>query len=162
MQLLCKRCETWKNDDNFYNDKNNTKFNGKQSICKECNKIAKRKFRENDKNFIRVLLEGCKDSTRRRKNKGRKECAVFELDEEFILNLKESQQNRCILSGQELIWKSNSGWKKASIDRIDNDKGYIKTNVRLVCWGVNQAMSNFSDSIFFEMCESVYKHSISG
>jgi hypothetical protein len=72
-----------------------------------------------------------------------------------IFALKEKQNGRCALSGVKLKWKPKSGWKKASVDRIDNNKGYTPDNIRLVAWGVNQALSDNDYEDFIKMCHKL-------
>ena len=49
---------------------------------------------------------------------------------------------------------------KASIDRIDSSKGYIKNNIQLVGWIVNQAKSDLSNKEFIEMAHLISKNMI--
>jgi hypothetical protein len=48
--------------------------------------------------------------------------------------------------------------KRASLDRIDASKGYLKNNVEFVCFGVNLAKCNFTKeeaiSFFKEIASS--------
>ena len=156
--LKCVRCNEEKVQSSFYKHSGNTGRNGRQSYCKDCNHLIRDERRSKDNGFIKTMILSCKYMGIRRSKKGRENCDDYNLTLEFILELKDKQNNRCALSGIEMIWESNSGWKKASIDRLDNDKGYTKDNVRLVAWGINQAMSNYSDDIFLEMCRAVVKN----
>lgn len=42
-----------------------------------------------------------------------------------------------------------------SIDRIDNRKGYVEGNCRLVCFIANLGRNDFTDAEFIEVCEAV-------
>lgn len=44
-----------------------------------------------------------------------------------------------------------------SIDRIDNTKGYIQSNVRMVLWAVNLMHGEMTDSQLIDMCKAVLK-----
>lgn len=74
------------------------------------------------------------------------------LDVQFLKELWDSQNGCCAITGFKLEHKYLS-WTKnkpkspyqASLDRIDNSKGYIKSNVRFVCLMYNYARNNFSD-----------------
>lgn len=44
---------------------------------------------------------------------------------------------------------------RASIDRIDQDKGYIQTNIRFVSYIANIARNLFSDEVFIKFCNKV-------
>jgi hypothetical protein len=45
-----------------------------------------------------------------------------------------------------------------SVDRIDSTKGYIKGNIRIVCWCVNRAKAEWPEEVFNTMCVAVVKH----
>ncbi len=63
---------------------------------------------------------------------------------------------RCEVSG--LKFTSEQPTEKAarpyfhSIDRIDSRQGYTPDNIRIVCFAVNMAMSNWGDTVFSEIC----------
>jgi hypothetical protein len=42
----------------------------------------------------------------------------------------------------------------ASLDRIEPSKGYVYDNIRVVCWAVNLAMSNWGE----ELASEVFSH----
>lgn len=42
-----------------------------------------------------------------------------------------------------------------SIDRIDNDLGYVRGNVELVCYAYNVAKNKYTEEFFIEMCKDV-------
>ena len=78
------------------------------------------------------------------------------ITKEDIFRLIKTQQNKCALSSNELKWdRAGPNMYNASIDRIDNDRGYTTDNIRLVCWIVNQAQSNFPDGVFTKICTDV-------
>lgn len=45
-----------------------------------------------------------------------------------------------------------------SIDRIDSTKGYLKTNVQLVCMVVNQMKSDLSLNELISICKQIIEH----
>ena len=149
----CTRCLRLKPSYLFYNHEFGQ--NGKYSICKKCdqniNKIKNTKLSISQ--FIKKLLSTCKSSTKKRIKKGRK-YMIFELTEIDILKLKEKQNNKCIYTEFELIWKPNSEYS-ASIDRIDSDLGYTINNIQLVCNRVNQMKGNLTDKTFRYFCNNI-------
>ncbi len=83
---------------------------------------------------------------------------IFDLDLEFLLNLWESQNGACAVSGRTFdLTRSNKRVNKnaPSLDRIDCNKGYQKENVRLVTWQVNCAISEYGFEEFLEICQDV-------
>lgn len=83
---------------------------------------------------------------------------------DYLRQLWEYQKGTCPYTGWELMLPDNSnGWrdgnnpKSASLDRIDNSKGYIQGNVRFVAVIVNYARNGFSESSVFEFARAVVK-----
>ena len=155
IHIKCNTCKEKKPLYLFTNVPANTGRYGKDSYCKKCgnNHNAFRRNHHSIKQFIKYLLNSSKHKAIERGKKGRKKCSEFSLTIQDILDLKETQNNKCYFTGIELEWKYNS-LNKVSIDRIDNDKGYTKDNIRLLVWHVNQAQSNLTDNRFREL---VYK-----
>lgn len=88
----------------------------------------------------------------------------FDLTVEFLKKLWEDQKGIDPFTGKKLILPHNSGiiWDNndplhASIDRIDNSKGYLMTNVRYVSHMANIARGIFSDEQLIAFCKSVTK-----
>jgi len=92
----------------------------------------------------------------------RKRARVMNFDFDLTLvDLAElwiAQRGLCSLTGKELAWEAGTTEQRnpfrASIDRIDNQQGYVKSNIRLVCHWANNARSTYSDEFFYAMCAS--------
>lgn len=86
-------------------------------------------------------------------------CKVpFGLSEGFIRGLMEAQGFACAVSGIEFdLFRTGARPTKTrlpfrpSIDRIEPAKGYVEGNVRLVCFAVNMALSDYGDDVFHEI-----------
>ncbi len=63
---------------------------------------------------------------------------------EYLLNLWETQEGRCAISGKEMSCNFNDLFG-VSIDRIDSNIGYMEGNVQLVCQGINFAKNKYSN-----------------
>lgn len=115
------------------------------------NKVKKR---------VMSMIKICRSSASKRKwERCRPECGIVDIDKEYIIDLIEKQNNRCVYSGMEFDWdKFQNNPYQASIDRIDNDKGYIKGNVQIVCNIINQMKSNLSDPVFYDYVNSIHEH----
>jgi hypothetical protein len=50
--------------------------------------------------------------------------------------------------------------RRASVDRIDNSKGYIKGNIRFISVMANYARNNMSDEELIEFCKAVVYNNI--
>jgi hypothetical protein len=84
---------------------------------------------QNKKKFLMSLIGSSRGSAKKRK----KEHTLVNND---ILILAHQQNDKCAISGLPLIYKTFSDWQ-CSLDRINDDIGYIKTNVRLICLEFN-------------------------
>lgn len=82
----------------------------------------------------------------------------WELTPEFVDALYEQQKGVCALSGLSIGW-STVGWNHtASLDRIDNNVGYIPENVQLVDKRVNMMRGSLSVDEFLEICFCIAGH----
>lgn len=87
----------------------------------------------------------------------------YNIDTEYLKQLWDEQNGICPFTNKKLILRthSNDEIKKcpyqASLDRIDNAKGYVKGNVRFVALIFNYARNNFSDQEVIDFCKMVAK-----
>jgi hypothetical protein len=72
-----------------------------------------------------------------------------DIDVKYLKELWEKQNGICPYTGLKMILSRNTlehsklkSLKKASLDRIDSSKGYIKGNVEFVCMAINLAKIN--------------------
>lgn len=97
------------------------------------------------------------DSRKRAKNHG----WDFDLDREYLVKLWNKQNGKCAVSGIEMDIKSgtlqNKNPYRASLDRINNKKGYVKGNVRFTTHWVNNAKSTWSENIFEDFITNISK-----
>jgi len=98
------------------------------------------------------------------KNTGRR--PSVEIDVDYLLKLWQEQKGLCPFTGWKLLLPYGSeGWKnaenrshRASIDRIDNSKDYIKGNIRFVSVMANYARNIMTDNDLVEFCKAVAKY----
>lgn len=77
------------------------------------------------------------------------------LSNDDLANLVDSQKNLCALTGMELKFKGDFDQITASLDRIDNSKGYITGNIQWVHKDVNMMRGSLSINRFKELCKMV-------
>lgn len=89
----------------------------------------------------------------------------FDVTPEYLDVLFESQNHKCAISGVELSFTQSTnpsmGRSKettASLDRIDNNNGYVLGNVRWVHKDINKMMSNHGDEKFYSICSQCVNH----
>lgn len=82
----------------------------------------------------------------------------FDITLEYIMNLLKDQNYKCKLSGLEIEmrkqWYGNVN-QTASLDRIDNNKGYIKGNVQWLHKDINNMKHTHSETYFLELCKLI-------
>lgn len=100
------------------------------------NKLKRRKYREKLSFFLA-------QAARRAKVYCNRKNAEFDINTAFLRQLWEKQKGLCAITGMQMAHKPHD-LKSMSVDRIDPSKGYIKSNIHLVCKWVNFARSNHS------------------
>jgi hypothetical protein len=137
-----------------YYNKNKEASNQRAKIYREQNseqlKIKKNKYHHENKEkinlekknraktfdgFLTKILGTCRSIDNYKEFE--KSC---DLDKNFLIELKELQNNLCYFCKNELLFEANSEkLNQASIDRIDNNFGHTKDNVKLTCIFCNHA-----------------------
>lgn len=85
------------------------------------------------------------------------------IDIEYLWQLYLNQNKKCALSGVDLTLddflrknkKLNINEYYASLDRIDNNIGYIKGNVRWIAREINYMKWKLSDKDFINFCKKI-------
>lgn len=86
----------------------------------------------------------------------------FNLNIGWLLNEAEKQQFKCKLTGIEFFAKPISRRKidpySPSLDRIEPEKGYVTTNVRIVIRAVNTMLLDWGTELFEQVANSYRYH----
>jgi len=129
---------------NFYHSKNCNKcriekYKGVKSI--HCRKG----YKDISGSYWSALKTGAKDRN-----------YEFSITIEYAWELYLKQNKKCSLSDIPLkLGYLVDGEQTGSIDRIDNNKGYIEENVQWVHKDINKMKNAFSEEYFIELCKSV-------
>lgn len=158
----CKFCHIVKPLDNFYaNGCFSDGLKRYRARCKDCILLVSkekqpetykdkiRKKHASYKNYISTLLNHCS----KRKNK------EYNLDIQYLLDIYERQKGLCNISGCLMTYEHGAKTTNISIDRIDNNKGYVKGNVHLVCYIVNVMKNQFSISELIGFAKKIVTYS---
>jgi hypothetical protein len=81
----------------------------------------------------------------------------FDYAIEDAWQLYEKQGKKCAYTGLHLDFNKKKSGNIASLDRIDNTKGYTNSNVHWVHKDVNMMKRNFSEEYFLFLCTKVAK-----
>lgn len=120
--------------------------------CKKCESARMRIYNDSETGFFRNLVHSSRSHAKNKLHKNRIEASVHEIDEIFIKNLYKLQDGKCFYSGLALGLKPLSDWQ-ASIERIDQDKGYIKENSKLICLEFNSGYRQWSKEKLLQISE---------
>jgi len=121
------------------------------TVCKPCHnksgKSNKGKYKEIPISWFEVKRKKALD-------KGR----VFGFDIKYIWAIYIKQDRKCALSGLPLDFDTDTENGMVSIDRINNDKGYVKRNIQLLHKDINFVKWTFAQKYFVELCNLVAKN----
>jgi hypothetical protein len=87
--------------------------------------------------------------------RSKKRLKEFNLTLDELLNQWNKQNGICPYTNLKMDLKnSTKSLKKASLDRIDSNKGYTSDNIEFVCLGINYMKSNFTKQQVSEFLNS--------
>jgi hypothetical protein len=123
---------------------------------KKSSKHLKKGSDRDDFSPFRVFLKTCKMRARENKNK------LLNLTLEDLKKQWEKQDGICPYTGWKMKiapCQSKKGLEKtpdrASLDRIDSSKGYVKGNIQFVCMISQYAKNNWKEDVIFEFANAV-------
>ena len=70
-------------------------------------------------------------------------------------NIFQQQDKRCKYTKMELVFETHGKKGNASLDRIDSNKGYIKSNLQWVHKDVNRMKWDISHEGFIKICKLI-------
>ena len=134
--------ETWRNSNHLIHNKTNS--------CKSCCMTP-----NSENSFILSYL-------RKVKLRAKRINVEIDLDALYMEELFLSQNKRCAISGINIFFKPNyiKTEQTASLDRIDNTKGYVKGNVQWVHKDINFMKSTYTQEYFIELCKKVVQFNL--
>jgi len=86
----------------------------------------------------------------------------IEITKEQAWELFLAQNGLCHFTGKELRISNNNIANTASIDRINNELGYVVGNIRWVHKHINIMKNRYADSYFVDLCQAVTDHQVKG
>lgn len=130
----CTGCDIFKTLDDFSPNKN--AYFGNQSQCHECHNKRTREYRNTFNGFMKQLIDSARKNARTRSVKGRTDAGSFDLTFEYVIAIWNQQNGKCYYSGIQMNPRPCSNWQ-CSIERLNNDFGYIPGNIAFVCLEFN-------------------------
>jgi hypothetical protein len=100
--------------------------------------------------FVSMALSGAKSRAKIHNLK-------FNIDSKYVTKLVLECNGKCQATGLNLSTITNCPYK-ASLDRIDSNKGYVKGNVRVVATMFNFMKQDYSDLQFAQIAKAFLKN----
>lgn len=147
----CKTCHNSVNKKYFGNNKK--LLSDKAKNYRSNNKDEIYKKRCTGKAYVKMLINSMKSNDKKKQRK-------CQFTYEDWLYLKEKQNNKCIYTGLELVWKSKAGLCKGSIDRIDSSKDHTRDNCQLILYSINIMKSDMSVKKFDDLLNILQNNNI--
>jgi len=138
--IKCSKCKTIKHVKNFRNGRPGCPDAYRFSFCDLCRKTHSNKLQAEDVNLYLI------EKYRRSKGRASREGLEFSLSRPEWVEIYHSQKGLCFYTDEKMVWEPGKGHfpNTISVDRIDNNKGYVKNNVVFCCRRINTVKSNFS------------------
>lgn len=150
----CNKCNIEQPLDKFEKKpKSKTQYQGTDRIstCRSCKQIARNKcISRSPESYMRNLLIQNKS--------GRvKQGYEYTITIQDLLDIFETQNGKCAMTGIEMTHLKGNGHIETniSIDRINNDIGYIPGNIQLVCYSANMMRRKMKDQSFKNFCKKI-------
>lgn len=94
------------------------------------------------------------------RNNAKQRNILFDINIDQCWCIYLEQAGKCAVTGEILVFDEagkirNHGNQTASLDRIDNKKGYVVENIRWVHKKVNMSRNKLSNEKFLEYCKLV-------
>lgn len=126
---FCTTCESFKDWQHFGTYPR--KLFDLKSKCKMCDSVyADKRFQKREK-FLRNVLNSCRGNNNRRRENGRRDLKFTWTYKQMVEKL-EQQKDRCSYSDLLMNFRPHCDWK-CSPERIDNQLGYVDSNIIFIC-----------------------------
>ena len=148
---ICSKCEIEKPVEDFYKQYGDIY----KSECKICSIKYREEYVKTLKGYLVKLLAAAKSDAKKRFGNGRIDAGTFDITTDDLNDLWENQKGLCYYSKLPMNYDKNE-WK-ISLERLNNEIGYVKDNICLVCLEFN-GVCQWSHSKILEMMEILNKN----
>lgn len=130
----CEGCSSTKALCEFYLAESGKPWNK----CKGCVSEHRAEYRSTVTGFLAMLNSAAKQAAKQRLKKGRIQAGVHRLTAWNMEEMWEDQEGKCYYSSIPMTTMHNSDWQ-CSLERLDVNIGYVRSNVVLCCCEFNNA-----------------------
>lgn len=151
---LVKYCQNCGKEQSYSNNSGFRRAIRNNATCVTCRNILNGKKHILETGYKGIPLFWFNSKKKWAEAKGRE----FSIDIEYIWRLYVKQNKVCALSGLPLDFDKQTENGMVSIDRIDNNKGYVKGNIQLLHKDVNYMKWTYEQSHFINLCKLIAKN----
>jgi len=157
----CTKCGETKPLTAFYAEKRGR--NGRRYSCKDCDRRRRKplttrtRHRKTEAEYSLAYRtkHRAKELVRHAQRRASKMLLPFDLD----LHIPELQMRidtgTCEMTGLPMPVQNGRQWNTPSIDRIEPTKGYVLSNVRIVCLAVNCALGFWGPEVLLAIADAI-------
>lgn len=130
----CNKCEDFKVFTEFHKHRGTI-----ATMCKTCNNQSKLEKLNTPRGYVMAMCRGAGDRAKSRSRNEKRNDDSGDVDHnlfDIVVDKIIEQKGCCVVTKIPFDFKTNSPCQP-SIDRLDNSKGYIKDNIRIVISPVN-------------------------
>ena len=157
-KVLCTQCNTFKETNEFYKSNQPKNTHKLTYLCVDCSKKKIHEYRNTDTGFWVGVWNNLTSGAKKRG-------LEVTVTKEDVLALWDKQNGLCAVTGLPMekvkaLKTTRARYKnvyRASVDRIDSEKGYTQDNIRMVCAHVNVMKMDLTDEQLKFWCESIVK-----
>jgi hypothetical protein len=141
----------------------------KNGTTKSCGCVKNKNLHHNKQGRDSYYWKGYEDLSMsffsRIKHTAEQRNIIFDVDMKYLYDLYVSQNGKCAYTGLEIFLPINVRQLRgennemiASLDRIDNEKGYVKGNLQWVCKRINYMKHTMKEEYFFFWVKKICEH----
>lgn len=136
--------------------KNVKRHDGLSSWCNACagGSNSAKTHNKNQTAKRKTFVGWLKPYLKSKKSHEEKHGIPFDLDEQYLTDLWQSQNGKCFYTGISLEFNTKTP-RSAQLDRIDPKGGYLKSNVRWVAGCANGLKSTYDYSDFIKLLSEI-------
>ena len=157
--LKCHLCGEYFPVSEFGKHDRYTSRDGRDTRCRKC---RTKQAAENRKSFKGeyALLKVLQSRFLGAKDRAKKKNLPFTITKEYLKELWDKQNGKCAISGIEMTYSLCEGRipTNVSIDQINQNDGYTKDNIQLVCMAVNQIKSDLQMDDVYRFCKAILEN----
>lgn len=162
----CTKCSHTKPLTDFFAEKRGRR--GRRYSCKACDKDRQRSYaakrttprardRKTDAEYSLAYRKKhrAKELVRHAQGRAKKMRLPFDLDLHIEALQARVDTATCELTGLPMPVMNGRQWNTPSTDRIEPKKGYVLSNVRIVCLGVNCALGFWGEGVLMAIADAI-------